>query len=80
MVGQKGTPLIGRLIYFIVVVIIACLLAWAATEIVGAFDFIPAAIKRVVYVVAWVIAVIVILWTAYRLFAGSIPSGPNPPA
>lgn len=71
--------MVGRLLYFLIVVIVACLLAWAATTIIGAFEFIPAAIKTVVFVVAWALAVIAILVAAYRAFAGYV-TVPGPPA
>lgn len=69
---------LGKLLYFVLVVIIACLLAWAVNEIVGVLAFIPEAIKHVVYVVTWVLAIVAIIYAAWYLLASSLPPVPGP--
>lgn len=68
--------MLTRLVYFIVYVVIALLLAWVLTTVINLFPVIPADLKSVLDIVIWVIAFIAVVLAGLRMFAGSLPSMP----
>lgn len=70
------TRLLHRLVYFVCYTIVAFLIAWVLTIIVGVLPVIPGELKTVLEVVIWVIAAIAVILLGMRMFADVVPPSP----
>lgn len=68
--------MLSRLIYFVIVLIAVCLVAYVLDIVVIAIGIVPGAIAHAVHILIWGVAILIILWYAWRTFGGSIPEPP----
>lgn len=74
--------MLGRLIDFVVYVVIAVIVGWILTLIVGVLPVIPGNIKDVINLIIWAIVLIAVLLAGVGLFRGTVPgifNRPGPP-
>lgn len=66
--GRKGYIVIGRLISFLIAVVIILFVAWLMTVVIGFIPIVPGEIKGIVEIVIWFVAFIAILVMGKRYF------------
>lgn len=71
--------MLGRLVWFIGYTIIAFLIAWLLVTVIEIVPVIPEALKNVLKVVIWVVALISIILLGMRMFVGNNTMGPPTP-
>jgi hypothetical protein len=67
-VGQKAGIVVGRLLNFLIAVVVILFVAWLMTVIIGFIPVIPEELKGITEIVIWFVAFICILVCGKRVF------------